>query len=242
MPARFHEISVPTADIRGSMSFYQSVGFTAVDTGDALPHRYGVITDGRLVLGLHEAPELTPGLTFVRPELSQWAAELAASGLTPAVQHTHPEAFNEIAFDDPEGNRLWFIEAPIHATVAARQAIPACGEFLHLSLPTRNPEAMCAFWEGAGFVALGTAAEPYEHLALTSDHLNLALHAPRLLDAPMLVFAAPAAGARIDFLGTAGHASRRPLPRGLPRGSTLLEAPEGTPLLILAQPGDNPES
>lgn len=233
LPARFHEISVATADIRASMDFYQALGFTAVATGDTVPHRYGVITDGHLVLGLHEAPGFGPGLTFVRPALAAWADELVASGLQTYVHRTHPETFNEIAFADPEGNRLWFIEAPIHATTGPQPGASACGEFLHLGLPTRDPDRSCAFWEGFGFVALGETPDPYDHHVLTSDHLNLALHSPRLLDAPLLVFTAPGSG---DGSGTLRDTGITPLarpPRGLPRGSALFEAPEGTLLLVL---------
>ena len=232
--ARFHEISVTTADIRASMDFYLALGFTALTTGDVLPHRYGVITDGRLVLGLHEAPGLASGLTFVRPALAAWADQLTASGMEPEVIRTHADAFNEVAFSDPEGNRLWFIEAPIHATANPGHNASACGEFQHLGLPTRDAATLGAFWERFGFVALGEADEPYAHHALTSDHLNLALHSPRVLDAPALVFAAAEADHIETLCAATGTTPARP-PRGLPHGSALFEAPEGTLLLVLAR-------
>ena len=69
---------------------------------------------------------------------------------------------------------------------------------------------------------------------MTSDHLDLAVHRPRFLDAPMLVFASADMSERIDNLRTLGCKFADPLPRGLdPRQSALLYAPEGTALLLL---------
>ncbi len=55
MPGRFHELSIATADIRASLDFYESLGFWQAPTGDAWHHPYAVVTDGRVVLGLHAA-------------------------------------------------------------------------------------------------------------------------------------------------------------------------------------------
>jgi hypothetical protein len=70
-------------------------------------------------------------------------------------------------------------------------------------------------------------------MSMTSDHLDLAVHRPRTLDAPLLVFSAPDMGERIERLRTLGCESAA-LPRGLdPRHNALLEAPEGTSLLLV---------
>lgn len=75
MPGRFHEISVATPDIGASIDFYQALGFWQASTGDAWPHRYGVITDGRMVLGLHEVPDFA-ALTFIHHDVPQIANTL----------------------------------------------------------------------------------------------------------------------------------------------------------------------
>ena len=54
MLGRFHEISIATADIRASVEFYESLGFTQAPTTDTWAHPYGVLTDGRLFIGLHQ--------------------------------------------------------------------------------------------------------------------------------------------------------------------------------------------
>jgi hypothetical protein len=93
---------------------------------------------------------------------------------------------------------------------------------------------MRAFWEPLGFVALGENEAPYVRMSMTSDHLDLAVHRPRTLEAPLLVFAAADMGERIERLRGMGQAFSDELPRGLdPRHSALLESPEGTTLLLV---------
>jgi hypothetical protein len=76
--------------------------------------------------------------------------------------------------------------------------------------------------------------EPYPHQSLTSDGIDLALHAPRLLPAPALVFCEERMPERIAALRDAGIVLDPSLPRALSAaGNALLEAPEGTLLLLL---------
>jgi hypothetical protein len=94
---------------------------------------------------------------------------------------------------------------------------------------------MREFWEPLGFVALDESEAPYLRMSMTSDHVDLAVHRPRTLDVPMLVFAAPDMGERIERLRALGCEMSGGLPRGLdPRHSALLEAPEGTNLLLIS--------
>jgi hypothetical protein len=109
-----------------------------------------------------------------------------------------------------------------------------CGYFSQFSVPSSDFEAAQRFWEPLGFVATGETDAPYAHLPLTSDHLDLAFHAPRFLDRTVLVFAESDMAARIATLRERGIEISNELPRGLARGSNaLLESPEGSALLLL---------
>jgi catechol 2,3-dioxygenase-like lactoylglutathione lyase family enzyme len=233
MPGRFHEISVTTADIRASVDFYESLGFWQAPTGDAWPHPYGVITDGRMVLGLHEVPDFA-AITFIHPDVTQVADSLDDTGVQLALRRTHPEVFNQIEFADPDGQKIRMIAARTFSPADAPDRASACGYFAHYSLPARDLAATAAFWEPLGFVALPEADAPYPHQDLTSDGIALALHSPRLLPAPALVFCEEDMAQRILKLRAGGVAFAGSLPRGLaPAGNALLEAPEGTLLLLL---------
>jgi catechol 2,3-dioxygenase-like lactoylglutathione lyase family enzyme len=232
---RFHEISLETADIRESVEFYERLGFTQAPASDTWQHPYGVLTDGRLFLGLHRRGAPSPTLTFVRPGIAENLSEFTARGIELTRCHTGDEIFNEIAFSDPFGQQVAVLEARTYSPVARRPSeVSLCGYFGELSLPATDFEAAKAFWEPLGFVATEEAETPYLHLPLTSDHLDIAFHRPRTHDAPLLVFSDPDMPERIARLRGLGIETSSPLPRGLASGSNaLIEAPEGTVLLLL---------
>lgn len=234
MPGRFHELSIATADIRASIDFYESLGFWQAPTGDAWPHPYGVVTDGRVVLGLHEAPDFS-ALTFIHADLAAVADSLGAAGVTLSLRHTDPEVFNRIEFSDPAGQKIRMLAARTFSP-ALRAVTPgsACGYFGHYSMPAHDPDALAAFWEPLGFVAMPPQTDPYTHQSLTSDGIDLALHAPQLLPTPALVFCEEAMHAKIGRLRELGVACDGALPRALARtDAAVLAAPEGTMLLLL---------
>ncbi len=237
MLGRFLEYSVPTDDIRASVEFYEGLGFSQAQTRDVWPHPYGVLTDGRIVLGLHQDPGREASLTFVQQDVARRAAELERSGIEIAYRRTGVEAFHEIGIVDPSGQHITVLEARTYSPPPRSSASTSlCGYFTELSLPAADFEAARRFWEPLGFVATGEVEEPYPRLTLTSDHLNLAFHRPRTLASPALVFADPDMAARIGRLRDLGVEPRRKLPAGLDRaGNTLIEAPEGTLLLLLSE-------
>jgi catechol 2,3-dioxygenase-like lactoylglutathione lyase family enzyme len=234
MPGRFHELSIATADIRASIDFYERLGFWQAPTGDAWPHPYGVVTDGRVVLGLHQAPDFS-ALTFIHPDLTAVANCLNAAGVTLALRQTDPEVFNRIEFSDPAGQKIRMLAARTFSPAPrAAQLGSACGYFGHYSMPAHDPAAVAACWEALGFVAMPPQTEPYAHQSLTSDGIDLALHAPQLLPVPVLVFCEEAMPAKITRLRERGVAFENALPRALVRpGAAALAAPEGTLLLLL---------
>jgi len=232
---KFHEISVETADIAESVAFYERLGFTQVGTTDTWPHPYGVMTDGKLYLGLHQFKFPSPTITYVHPDIASYAHVIEKHGIELAWKRVGEDSFNEVGFFDPSGQAVRLQEASTHfAADRERGETSLCGDFAEFSLPSGDFEPMRAFWEPLGFVALGENDTPYVRLSMTSDHIDLAVHRPRTLEAPMLVFAAADMGERIERLRSMGQDLSDDLPRGLdPRHSALVEAPEGTALLLV---------
>lgn len=232
---RFHEISLATADIRASVDFYEALGFSQAPTTDAWPHPYGVLTDGRIFIGLHQRRAPSPSLTFVMPGLAGTLPELKRLGIELNVCRTGEDVFNEIGFCDPFGQAVTGLEARTYSPVARDAAqVSLCGYFAEISMPARDFEAARAFWEPLGFVATEDSGTPFERLALTSDHVDIAFHHPRTFDAPMLVFRDGDMPARIAHLRELGLAPPRSLPRGVASSSgALLESPEGIAMLLL---------
>jgi catechol 2,3-dioxygenase-like lactoylglutathione lyase family enzyme len=232
---RFHEIGIATSDIRESVEFYERLGFTQAQTGDARSHPYGVVTDGRIFIGLHQRKFDSPVVTFVKPGIAQYIGELAGRGITPVFQRTGEDVFNEIGLRDPVGQMLTVQEARTYSPVdRGDDELSLCGYFQQISFPARDFEAARAFWEPLGFVATEESDDPYVHLPLTSDHLDVAFHRPRTLDGPALVFRDPQMAARIARLRDLGVEFSDELPRGLdPENNALIATPDDIYLLLL---------
>jgi catechol 2,3-dioxygenase-like lactoylglutathione lyase family enzyme len=232
---RFHEISVATPDIAASVAYYERLGFVQCGTTDTWSHPYGVLTDGKLYLGLHQFKFPSPTLTYVHADVAQHAHALEKRGIDLAWKRVGEDAFNEVGFLDPAGQAVRVQEAPTHfAAEHDPRETSLCGDFAEYSLPAGEFEPLREFWEPLGFVAIGESENPYLRMSMTSDHLDLAVHRPRTLDRPMLVFAAADMGERIERLRALGVAMSDELPLGQdPRHSALLIAPEGTALLLM---------
>lgn len=235
MLGRFLEIGIATPDIRASVEFYERLGFTQAPTGDTWPHPYGVLTDGRVCVGLHQSRLDSPALTFVRPGIADHVATLERMGVELSTVRIGSEIFNEIGFRDPAGQAVRLLEARTYSP-SDRGALETsrCGSFAAVSLPVADFEPVRRFWEALGFVASDEQADPYPHLPLAGEGLDLALHRPRLADELLLVFRDAAMPQRIAQLRELALCPLEPPPRGLnTRGNALLRAPEGTGLLLL---------
>jgi hypothetical protein len=236
MFGRFLELAIATRDIAAGVAFYEQLGFAQLITGDALRHPYGVLSDGRLSLGLHERERPSPSPCFVLPGLAAARAGFELAGFEPELAELGEDALHELRLRDPEGHAVTLLEARTYSPAAPGAAAESqLGYFSHLSLPESDFGAAQRFWERGGFVALPELDVPYAHVPLTRDGIDLAFHAPRLCPQPMLVFESADPAARVAQLRTPGVVPRTQLPRGLDRArSALVEAPEGTLLLLVA--------
>ncbi len=229
---RYHEFSVATEALPESVQFYERLGFVHAPTSDALAHPYGALTDGRVCIGLHARGGASPVLTFVRPEVAELAPALEARGVNLTVRRTASEVFNQLGFEAACGQAVALLEARTYSPVPQPPAT-RCGSFAEISLPAADFAAAQRFWEMLGFVAADPDTAPYSRLPLTSDFLELALHAPQLCAAPMLVFETHALAPLAASLAAQGLQAR-PLPGVAAAHALHLVAPEGTVLLLRA--------
>jgi catechol 2,3-dioxygenase-like lactoylglutathione lyase family enzyme len=235
---RFLEIGIAATDIRTSVEFYERLGFTQAQTGDTWPHPYGVLTDGRVCIGLHQSRLDSPALTFVHPGIAGHLAALERMGIEPSTVNIGDEVFNEIGFRDPAGQPVRLLEARTYSPSDRSALEPSrCGAFRGLSMPAADFDRASSFWQALGFDAGELQSHPYPHLRLSHQGLELALHRPQLYPEPLLTFGDPAMAERIARLRELALCPLEPPPRGLDtRDNVLLRAPEGTALLLLQDP------
>jgi hypothetical protein len=238
MLGRFLELSLPAPRILESWQWYQRLGFVPATAGDVWGHRYSVVTDGRIALGLHDAALDEPWLTWVLPGLATQVSRLEAGGVDFDQLMLGDDSFHEARFAAPDGHRARLLEARTFSMPAEAPPAPL-GWFEELALPVRDLGAARDWWERAGFVAVAEGDDPWSWVTLTSDTLSVALHATAALPAATPVFSCDDHGALVARLAAAGVEPERRLPRGLDAARHLwLRAPEGTLLWVAPPPGE----
>jgi hypothetical protein len=189
-----------------------------------------------LCLGLHAQEQEAPLLTWVAPDLRARLDQFAALGIEPTAVSLDDLSLHQALLRSPSGQRLRLIEARTFSPpVLAPSHATKLGYFDEFAWPVSGPEfaEAISFWEPLGFVAFEPVSEPFGKVVASSRDINLALY-DLDLHAPVLVFSAAGMAGRIAELRDRGYRFAQRLPRALGAlGAALLEAPEGTGLLLL---------
>jgi catechol 2,3-dioxygenase-like lactoylglutathione lyase family enzyme len=233
MLGRFLEVSVGTQDILASLAFYESLGFAQARVGDTRQHPYAVVTDGRLRLGLHAGEVEAPTLTWVHADLAVHSASLEALGIEFDFARLDENAFHELGFRDPSGQAITLVEARTFSPPPTGELRPSLlGYFEEFAIPVTDLARATAFWDSLGFVAFDPVSVPFTRVVASHRDLNVGLYGTDLRQ-PVLAFSDPQMPERIAMLRERRHPMPDRLPRGMDaRDSALLEAPEGTWLLL----------
>jgi catechol 2,3-dioxygenase-like lactoylglutathione lyase family enzyme len=230
----FLELSVPTRDVAEALAFYEALGFVQAPVGEAWPHAYAVVTDGRVSLGLHGIESAGPLLTFVTPDVRTRLAELDALGIE--VEHARLDelSLNEATFRDPAGHLVRLLEARTFSPPALEPRHESfLGYFAEYVVAVADPGGAGRFWEQLGFVAFADDVEDTGKVVASSRDLNLAF-VDLDLPVPTLCFTAADMPERIQALKDKGYGFARHVPRPLSaRGAALLQAPDGVHLLLV---------
>lgn len=233
MLGRFLEVSVRAPNILESLEFYERLGFVQARVGDTRPYPYAVVTDGRLCLGLHACELDSPTLTWVHPDLATHAARLGSLGIELAFARLGEDAFHEVGFRDPSGQQVALVEARTFSSPPAGEPrMSSLGYFDEFGIPVADLGRATTFWDSLGFVAFDPVRAPFTRVVASHRDLNVGLYDTELRQ-PVLAFSDPQMAERIAALRDQGYRMPGRLPRGMdPQANALLEAPEGTWLLL----------
>ena len=161
---RFLEFSVRTPNILESLAYYKTLGFAELETGDVWPHKYAVLSDGVLCIGLHEREFNAPAITFVQQDLAKRARSMADHGFDFDFMQLDEDAFNELRLADRDGHRITMLEARTFTGGDEFDNDSDCGTWFELSLPARDAVHSARFWASVAPNLLRMREEPTTHM------------------------------------------------------------------------------
>jgi hypothetical protein len=227
---RFLEFSVRAPDILESLAFYKALGFTELTIGDVWPHRYAVVSDGELCIGLHDHELEGPAVTFVHPDVAKHARAMADHGFEFRFLNVDRDEFNQLGFTDPDGHMIRMLEARTFSPPVDELDGSRCGEWLETTLPVRDAMHTGRFWAPLAPVLLRLREEPTTHMRFDADGTALGLSESIALKQPSLCFKCHDREGLLAAIELHGlkHA---PYP-GFEGAFVELTAPEGTKLYL----------
>lgn len=225
---RFLEFSVRTPDILESLHFYKTLGFVELQIGDMWQHKYAVVSDGELNIGLHDRDFESPAVTFVQQDIAKHALSMADHGFDFSFMQLDEDAFNELRFQDRDSHLIMMLEARTFHRSEETDYDSQCGRWFELSLPVKEALRAAQFWAPIAPTLLEMREEPTTHMRFSADGIPLGLSESIALDSPSLCFKCP------DRHGLMGLLEQNKLNfekfPGFEGAFVKITAPEGTTL------------
>ena len=187
----FLEVSVHTSDILESFSFYKALGFSDLETSDVFPHKYAVVSDGVLNIGLHEFPLDSPMITFVQQDLAKRARQMTDHGFNFRFMRLDEDVFNELGLTDRDGHMLRMVEARTFTGGDEFDNDSICGTWFEMSMPARDAMRAARFWASVAPVLLSLREEPTTHMRFDAGGIAVGLSESIALESPSLCFKCP---------------------------------------------------
>jgi len=225
---RFLEFSVHTPDILDSLSYYKLIGFTEREIGDVWSHKYAVVGDGVLNIGLHDRVFDAPAVTFVQQDLARRARSMTDHGFDFSFMRLDEDVFNELGLADRDGHMVTMLEARTFTGSDEFDNDSLCGTWFELSLPARDAVRSARFWASVAPNLLRMREEPTTHMRFDIGGAALGLSESIALNTPSLCFRCQDKEALLDTIEKHGLAHEK-FP-GYEGAFVVLKAPEGTML------------
>ena len=185
---QFLEFSVRTTDILESLHFYKTLGFVELEIGEVWTHKYAVVSDGELNIGLHDRDFEAPAITFVKPDIAKHARTMSDHGFDFSFMQLDQDAFNELRFSDHDGHMVTMLEARTFNLSEEAENDSKCGRWFELTLPAKDAIRAARFWAPIAPALLEMREEPTTHMRFEADGVPLGLSESIAVTAPSLCF------------------------------------------------------
>jgi hypothetical protein len=230
---QFLEFGVAAPDILESLHFYKTLGFTELETADVFAHKYAVVSDGELSIGLHEREFDSPAVTFVQQDLAKHARSMTDHGYDFRYLRLDEDVFNELGFRDRDNHAVAMVEARTFHMSEEAENDSACGSWFELSLPVKDTVRAAQFWAPIAPTLLEMREEPTIHMRFDATGVALGLSESIALDGPSLCFRNPDRQGLMALLQQHGFAFEK-FP-GFEGAYVAITAPEGTTLYVFEE-------
>ena len=219
--------------ILDSLNFYKSLGFVELEISDVWTHKYAVVSDGELKIGLHDRVFDSPAITFVQPDLARHARSMTDHGFDFSFLRLDEDVFNELGFADLDGHMVTMLEARTFSLSEEAEKDSLCGRFFELTLPVRDALRAARFWAPIAPALMEMREEPTTHMRFAADGLPLGLSESIAVEAPSVCFKCDYRRALLEQLDQLGIAYAR-FP-GFEGAFVAIQAPEGTTLFVFEE-------
>ena len=230
---RFLEFGIEAPDILESLHFYKTLGFTELEVADVFSHKYAVVSDGELNIGLHSREFDAPAVTFMQPDLAKHARAMTDSGYDFNFLRLGEDEFNELGFHDRDGHAVSIVEARTFHMSEDAENDSACGSLFELSLPVRDTLRAAQFWAPIAPTLLEMREEPTTHMRFDATGVALGLSESIALKSPSLCFRNRDRKEFMAMIQQRGFDHEK-FP-GYEGAYVALKAPEGTVLYIFEE-------
>ncbi|MEM1173832.1 MAG: hypothetical protein AAGA33_00900 [Pseudomonadota bacterium] len=227
---KFLELSVRTPDILESLSFYKNLGFRELTTGDMYSHKYAVVSDGVLNIGLHDREFRSPSVCIVQQDLAQHARSMVDHGFNFDVMRLEEDRFNEVAVVDSDGHALTMVEARTFHADEEDDDDAYLGTHFEISLPVRDTMRAARFWGPVTQVVESIREEPTVHMRFDAGGIPVGLSESIGLEGTSLCFKLQNAE-RLAHIVEREQLDYRRYP-GFEGARAVIVAPEGTHLYL----------
>lgn len=230
---RFLEFSVRTTDILESLHFYKTLGFVELEIGDVWSHKYAVVSDGEISIGLHEREFESPAVTFVQQGIAKHARSMTDHGFEFAYMQLGEESFNELRFPDRDGHTVMMLEARTFNVSEEAYRDTHCGSWFELTLPVKDALHSAQFWAPIAQTLLEVREEPTTHMRFEADGVPIGLSESIAVEAPSPCFKCPDRHQLMGILEQNGlNFEKYP---GFEGAFVAIKAPEGTTLFAFEE-------
>lgn len=214
-----YAVTITSADLERSLSFYQKLGFTEVLRSD-WPFPIIQISDGALLIMLRQDNSPYIALTYYVNDIDQLVSELEKDGIVFTIKPNPKDMLKRCLMKSPDGMNVSLVQMvdgfsqPKGATLLTtppqeykqpeKYVNKVCGMFGEIAHPVSDIDQAMQFWEKLGFKMLSRMTSPYPW-AIISDGLSIVgLHRTNNFSAPTITFFASDMKEKIEQLKASG--------------------------------------